>query len=138
MNGQTPRVRNYSALFSLFKKDKKDRLTIILQNIGIVLFSVMFGLRIIWSVFYDYFSEPKHNNLETAVAGGIALGLFGGMFCFIGVGARVMGQHAGVKGMWQQLARILWKTFLYLLLPCLVFVLLLVAYFHFFVKNSAL
>ena len=92
--------RNYSAIFSLFKNDKKDRLTIILQRIGIIFFSVMFGLRIIWVQFNDYISEPKHNTLETITALVIAISLFGGLFCFIGVGARIMGQRAGVTGIW--------------------------------------
>jgi len=119
--------RNPSGIFSLFGSDNKDQLTRILQAIG----SVAFTIALAGSVFAGASSKivSSHSRLPEIVGGCAGVGFLVGVFMFIGVGARVMGQQNGVHSFAGQILRVIWRAFVFFLLPLLILAVLLVVFF---------
>jgi hypothetical protein len=115
---------NSSGLFQLFSGDQKDGLTRLMQTVGKIAFSIAITSALCGQFLYKIVTT--HKVLEIIVGIGAGGGIFLGLFMFIGVGARVMGEQAGVTSFGGQIFRILWRTFLFLLLPCLLLSLLLI------------
>jgi hypothetical protein len=88
-----------------------------MQTIG----KISFSIAVIASACGGAFNKTvtDHKVLEIIVGGAAAGGYFLGIFMFIGVGARTSGQENGINGFAGQLFRLIWKTFLYFLLPVL-------------------
>lgn len=119
--------RNDAGIFQLFNGDNKDRPTQVMQFLGKISFSVAFVATIAAGVFHAFLSI--HRVLGTIVGVSGLVGLFLGLFMFIGVGARVMGQQAGVQSFPRQVGRVLARTFLFLLLPMMILTALLLLLF---------
>jgi len=117
-----------SGIFKLFKNDKKDTLTRNMQMVGKISFTIAFIAAFLGTIFNSFVVTHKSLEITVGVCGGG--GFFLGTFMFIGVGARVMGQQQGVSSFGGQIFRILWKTFLYFLLPLLALTLLLILFIH--------
>ena len=119
--------QNPSGLFQLFKGDNKDRLSCAMQQVGKVAFGVCFGCLLALKLFYSHSkATPAHDAPLAVLIAGAAGGFFVGLFMFIGVGARTMGQANGINGFGHQILNVIWKTFLYLILPCLILSLIVV------------
>ena len=95
-----------------------------MQLIGTTAFSVAFFAVIFGSAFNKTVSTHKSLEVLVGICGGG--GFFLGLFMFIGVGARVMGQQEGVNSFSGQIFRVLWRTFIFFLLPLLILTLLIV------------
>jgi len=119
--------QNPSGIFSLFSGDNKDRLTRVLQAIGTVAFTVA----VVGSIFAGASSRivSSHSRLPEIIGTCAGVGYLVGVFMFIGVGARVMGQQNGVHSFAGQIFRVIWRTFVFFLLPLLILTILLVVFF---------
>jgi hypothetical protein len=121
-------TRNPSGIFQIFNGDNKDKTTRIMQAIGIVAFLLALIAAIFGGAFNKTISAHKSLEIIVGVCGGG--GFFVGVFMFIGVGARITGQQSGVNSFAGQILRVLWRTFLFLLLPILILTLLLLLFIH--------
>jgi len=121
-------LRDPSGIFQLFNNDNKDPLTRNLQRIGKFSFTVALIAAILAGVFNSFVVTHKSLEFIVGVCGGG--GFFLGTFMFIGVGARVTGQQQGVNSFGGQIFRVLWKTFLYFLLPAFIVTVILVLFVH--------
>lgn len=120
--------RNPSGIFSLFSSNSNDKLTRVLQAIG----TAAFTMALAGSVFAGASSKIVSSNsrLPEIVGGCAGVGFLVGVFMFIGVGARVMGQQNGVHSFAGQIFRVIWRTFVFFLLPLLILTILLVVLFR--------
>lgn len=118
--------RNLSGIFSLFSSDSRDRLTRIFQAIGTAAFTIALA----GCVFAGTASRivSSHSRLPEIVGGCAGVGFLVGVFMFIGAGARVIGRQNGVHSFASQIFRVLWRTFVFLLLPLLILTILLVVF----------
>jgi hypothetical protein len=117
-----------SSIFQIFNTDNKDKLSRVMQVVGKIAFTTAFITAIIGETFSK--TVDAHKVLEILVGVGGGGGFFLGIFMFIGVGARITGEQNGVTSFPLQILRIVWKTFLYFLLPMLILTLLLVIFVH--------
>lgn len=113
-----PYKNNPASLFQLFNQDNEDTSTKVMQKIGVASFTVAFGATLL-----DQFW--KNNRLIIA---GYAFGYVLGIFMFAIVGIKLVGRQKGRQSFLGQLAFVLSRVFLFILLPSLLLTLALVIY----------
>ena len=108
--------RTKSALFDYFGYRTADRIGRVL--IWLTVISLIFGLAVetFWRLAYDSFFH-NHPEFEWIIAFG-AISFFSGIFLFVAAGTYIYGKTNKKSSFLAALTEVLWKTFLYVLLPC--------------------